>query len=208
MFSPIRPRTINCGALLFARCQTPGQLQIPDSIALDIGTVSMTASGAIDLKTEALDIAFRTDPKKGLKISAGQEIAKLFRLTGTLRSPSLGVDITGAAGSAISWGGAVATAGISLLAERLYKAATDIEDVCKHALTQAPVSGDQSVLQQLTDQPVRSIVKGTGTVVEKTVEGTGSVLKETGKTNGTGVENIGKGISRGLKSLFGTSKSD
>ncbi len=60
----------------------------------DFADLVVTGNGEIDLATERLNLSFQTSPKKsilGIGLSAG-ELTKLVKLSGTLQSPSLGVD--------------------------------------------------------------------------------------------------------------------
>jgi uncharacterized protein involved in outer membrane biogenesis len=63
-------------------------------LVMDTPLTTIAGGGHIDLKTEALDLALKPSPKKGvaglsMSVSA---LAKPFRLSGTLADPSLGVD--------------------------------------------------------------------------------------------------------------------
>jgi uncharacterized protein involved in outer membrane biogenesis len=74
------------------------------ALVFDTGQVSVVGDGNIDLKTEKLNIAFNPIPKKGVgtgatgKVSVGLgELARNFKLSGTMANPSLGIDTTQAA---------------------------------------------------------------------------------------------------------------
>ena len=71
------------------------------ALVLDTEQVTLVGAGKVDLRTEAIDLALKPTPKQGL--SAGKfgklsmslgELAKPFKLTGTLAQPSLAIDPT------------------------------------------------------------------------------------------------------------------
>ena len=71
------------------------------ALVLDTEQVTLVGAGKVDLGTEALDLALKPTPKQGLSdgkfgkltMSLG-ELAKPFKLTGTLAQPSLSIDAT------------------------------------------------------------------------------------------------------------------
>ncbi len=74
-------------------------------IILDDQQKTISSEGKINLKTEGLDFRIQTKPKEGIgtqetgKISVSlSQIAKPFKLGGTLADPSLEIDVTGTAG--------------------------------------------------------------------------------------------------------------
>ena len=103
------------------------QFDISDGLAettalvLDTPSMSVVGDGSVDLKTETLDLSLQPAPKKGLGISGlGRlslslgELAKPFRLGGTLAEPSLALDPTRTAitiGKMVGGGGPVRPAG-------------------------------------------------------------------------------------------------
>ncbi|MHC4457908.1 MAG: AsmA family protein, partial [Planctomycetota bacterium] len=71
------------------------------AFVLDTPQSTLSGAGNLNLKTESLDLGFKTVPKKGVKVpglgkvslSLG-ELSKPFKIGGTLSNPSLGVDPT------------------------------------------------------------------------------------------------------------------
>jgi hypothetical protein len=66
------------------------------ALVVDTPETTVRGSGEVDLKTERLDLSLEPLPKRGvagLSLSLG-ELAKPFRLSGTLAAPSLAVDPT------------------------------------------------------------------------------------------------------------------
>ena len=94
----------------------------------------VTIAPEINLKTEALRLGFRTVPRRGLIISAGELLNPFVRVVGTLASPRIAVDEQG---MLVSGGAAVATGGLSILAkaawDRLNKSSDPCGDIARQA---------------------------------------------------------------------------
>lgn len=112
-----------------------GQLtSVPNAFFLT-DKVSITIVPEVNLETEAINLSFRTVPRKGLLISAGEIFNPLVSVAGTLAEPRLAVDQQG---MLVSGGAAVATGGLSILAraawDRLSKSRDPCGDVAKQAI--------------------------------------------------------------------------
>jgi len=73
-----------------------GGLAMVTALVADTPETTVRGSGEVDLRTERLDLSLEPLPKRGvagLSLSLG-ELAKPFRLSGTLANPSLAVDPT------------------------------------------------------------------------------------------------------------------
>jgi len=103
------------------------------TIAYETAKVNMVMAGTINLRTEGLDLAIRPTVKEGIGIGAGA-LSELVRVTGTLSDPSIGIDTLGSARAALSVGGAILTAGLSLLGEAAYAKVTADQHPCQTAL--------------------------------------------------------------------------
>lgn len=88
----------------------------------------------IDLKTEKIDAAFRTVPQKGLGLSLSNLVNPYIKLSGTLASPSLGLN---AESVLIEGGAAVATGGITILAKAFNDRFLSGKDPCGKAVAEA-----------------------------------------------------------------------
>lgn len=95
--------------------------------------VAVVADGRIDLRTEALALGFSTRPREGVGISAGMFTNPFVGLGGTLASPSVNVGAKAAVSGAV----AVATGGMSVLAQGLLDRLRGTQDQCPSALTEA-----------------------------------------------------------------------
>ncbi len=156
-------------------------------IAMETKKINITGSGTVNLKTEKLDLAVRPQAKEGLGIGLGS-LASLVRVKGTLAEPRVGVDELEAAKTGVTVGAALATGGLSLLAQGLFDRATEGAPPCYVALGQAAPAPAASA-EQPAPPPA-------GEAEEK------SVLD----TLGEGVGSIVKGIGGALESLFGGKK--
>lgn len=112
-----------------------GQLtSVPNAFFLT-DKISITVVPEVNLETEAINLSFRTVPRKGLLISAGEIFNPLVSVAGTLAEPRLAVDQQGVL---VSGGAAVATGGLSILAraawDRLSKSRDPCGDVAKQAI--------------------------------------------------------------------------
>ncbi len=130
------PEGANLNCLVAGLVFRGGKAIIDRSVAFETDKTAMVIGGEVDLGAETLDLAVRTESRGGFTISAGM-LSRLIRVTGTLASPSIGIDTGGVARAAASVAAAVATGGWSLLAEAVYDAATRDDTPCKTALVQA-----------------------------------------------------------------------
>ncbi|MDB9823110.1 AsmA family protein [Deltaproteobacteria bacterium] len=149
---------------------------IADSTVLlvDTSSMSVVGEGKIDLKTEKLDIALKPFPKEGIagfSLSLG-ELAKPFKLSGTLAKPSLGIDPGQAAillGKAI--GGAAVFGTVGLASALVGKSQDeDVGDPCLSAIEIArtgvvPSKSEKSVekgSEPKTQDKIKGVIEGVG----------------------------------------------
>jgi hypothetical protein len=138
------------------------RLPVRDGVATSRGTiayettkVNVVVAGTINLRTEALDLAIRPMVKESLGVGAAN-FAELVRVTGTLSRPEIGIDTAASAKAALSVGGAIATGGISLIAESLFKK-TAARTPCQSALAEGATS--QKKTDRQSPGPVRRLFK-------------------------------------------------
>jgi len=112
-------------------------------IAVSTEQMNIIGDGTINLKDESLDIDIKPEPKEGLGLSAGK-LASLVKIGGTLANPSPTTDMGGALTTGASVGAAVATGGLSLLAEGLLDRATADANPCDTALGNKPAATKES----------------------------------------------------------------
>jgi len=110
-----------------------GMLGLTPEAFVRTDKVSIASNASIDLKSEKLEMTFRTTPRKGLTISAGEIFNPFVMVIGTLAAPRLAVD---AKGSLISGGAAVATGGLSILAKATWNRLARSGNPCEAAVQQ------------------------------------------------------------------------
>ncbi len=128
---------LRCGVIRFAA--RDGIASTDKGIAFETSKMTMVSSGTANLKTEAIDFSLRPEARQVGGIGAG-ELVKLLRVRGTLGEPKIGIDELETAKSAASIGGALATGGLSLLAQTLAKRVTADSRPCETAKGKAPAS--------------------------------------------------------------------
>jgi hypothetical protein len=100
-------------------------------IILHTEQLTIVSEGTIDLNTEKLDISFNTKQRKGLGISASDLVNPFIKVGGTLVSPTIILD---AKSTVVKGGIAVATMGISILANSLAERYLSSKDPCGDAI--------------------------------------------------------------------------
>lgn len=103
------------------------------TLVMETEKVLLIGGGVIDLSTEDLDLGAKLAARKGIRIGAGT-LSSLMRVQGTLAKPRIGTDLKGLAETGARVGIAVATAGLSLIAESVYGHVNQDEDPCQTAL--------------------------------------------------------------------------
>ena len=165
---------INC---LVSRFDVRDGIAQSAALVLDTRNMSVVGEGQVNLKTEALDISLKPAPKEGAGVSdigkvglSLSELARPFKLGGTLAHPSLAVDMRQAA----------LTVGKSVGGTLLFGPA---------GIATALLSGNRGGPENACVQAIEAAkagVKPTGTKsleglkdhVEKTTEGLGTRLKK------------------------------
>ncbi|MEX2524578.1 MAG: AsmA family protein [Gammaproteobacteria bacterium] len=131
---------LQCGVVNFV---IKDGLAIADKgIALETRRMTVVGGGAVNLKTEELDLGIRPYAREGIGLSAGQ-LTELVRLRGTLANPETRPSTLAAMKTAATVGAAVVTGGISLVAGALFTRATADPHPCQTALGGKPVSDTQ-----------------------------------------------------------------
>lgn len=152
-------------------------------LVFDTDQMSIIGEGQVNLRTETLDVSIKPVPKGGLGVEgiaktglSPGELAKPFKLGGTLAKPSLAVDPTEAAIALGKAGGGVALFGPVGIAAVLLSGGRAGENPCLVAIEAAE----------------KGVRISDGGIVEKTTEG----LTGTSKA-------VTKGVGGLLKGLFG-----
>ena len=123
--------TFNCGVVRFAVKE--GDAIADETLVMETDKVLLKGGGLIDLKTEDLDLGASLAARTGIRIGAGT-LSSLVRVKGTLAEPQLGTDLNRMVKTGAKVGIAVATVGLSLLAESVYGYISEDDHPCQTAL--------------------------------------------------------------------------
>ncbi len=155
-------------------------------IAVETTKMNVVGSGTVNLKTEKLDLAVRPRPKEGLGISLGG-LAGLVRIKGTLGDPRVGIDEMGVVKTGAAVGAALATGGLSLVAQGLFDKATEGAPPCQVALGKvSPATASEAAAQQPgpaaageTEEKgfLETLTKGVSEGISGVVEGVGGMFE-------------------------------
>jgi hypothetical protein len=130
------PTRLEC-IVMNARIRS-GIVEFDKGIGFETANVKVIGAGTLDLATDKIDFAVRTDPQGGAGVSVATVVDSLIRIRGTYAKPEIQVDALGTARAAVNVGGAVMTGGLSLLGGGLLgKSASDISP-CLIARGMAP----------------------------------------------------------------------
>jgi uncharacterized protein involved in outer membrane biogenesis len=106
-----------------------GKLKL-DPLVINTQQVTIISEGKIDLETERIDVVFNSKQRKGLGISASDLVNPFIKIGGTLAAPAIELDPTS---TVVKGGLAVATMGISILANSLADRYLSSKDPCGDA---------------------------------------------------------------------------
>lgn len=150
-------------------------------IALETPQFHVTGSGTIDLGQETVDMAVRTGVRQGAGIATA-DLANLIRVQGRLADPQIGIDPLGAARTAISTGAAIASGGLSLLAEQVIDRTSADPAPCATALGKAPPADTAAPAATAAPAPAQALPE----------------------TPAEAIKDLGETLNQGLKGLFGS----
>jgi hypothetical protein len=96
-------------------------------LAVQTKTLNAIGGGVLNLRTEAIELRFKTAKRRGIGLSLLGIADRFVYVKGTLRNPRAGIDPA----ALLAQGGAAwATAGISLLADQLVRRLTSGTNPC------------------------------------------------------------------------------
>ncbi len=118
-----------------------GKVLINKSIALDSDKAALFLDGDINLDNEKINIMFSPYTKDALQSGVTNILSSIVAVKGTLAEPSVGVNDKEIGKTAVSVGAAIATAGLSIVGERMVgQKYTYTPDVCFDALKNSKYS--------------------------------------------------------------------
>ena len=144
---------LQCGVINFSI--ENGMARTDKGIAFETDKMAAVGSGTINLKTEELDLGVRPYPRKGIGINAGK-FTQMARLGGTLAEPKTKFDTVAALKTAASTGAAVATLGLSLLAEGIFARTTADDHPCETALGKTSAKSSATTPATKTEEKPQS----------------------------------------------------
>ena len=106
--------------------------------------LTAVGKGKVDFDTENIELEWTIKPRTGIGISAGSLANPYVKLGGTLTSPKLEAKPLDAA---VSTGAAVATMGLTILAQGLYDRVTAEENVCINKLVEGAPTAPEEIYQ-------------------------------------------------------------
>ena len=110
-----------------------GIIDVDSQIAIQTSKMYMVGSGEINLKDESINLGVKPYAKKGIGLNFSS-VAGAAKIGGTLANPGVELDGANALKLGVSAGAAVATGGLSLLAQGLFSKASADPDPCNTAL--------------------------------------------------------------------------
>lgn len=132
MQSPEEETThVRCGVVRVLVKQ--GVVNADRTIAMETTRAAMSTSGTIDFRDEALDLGVNLVGRQGPTIGTSS-LSGLVRVRGTMANPEVGADAAGLVGAAATVAGAVATSGLSLIAQGIISQFAADRSTCRTAL--------------------------------------------------------------------------
>lgn len=183
LLNPLSQRSdetvIECAVLNFPLHQ--GRMDSKTGLGIRTNQLTILGGGRIDLKSEQIDIGVDPKPRSGIGLNLAG-FAGFVRLGGTLAHPTPATDAAGVATAGIKVGTAVATGGLSVLAEGLFKRSEGDLDVCaiargeqKSAATATAGSAPGAAPTQTA--PATSTLDKAGAAASSLVKGAGNAVK-------------------------------
>lgn len=168
MFGSGEDTAVNC--LVLGLLVKDG-LATTTALALDSERVVVLGRGHVNLKSEALEVAFNPQAKSSLTSPGGvglnlSELAKPFKLTGTLADPRLSLDEVEALATLGKSLGGMFLLGPAGLAAGLASAGGEQSGLCQDALAAAR-KGEVYQPKGGVTEPVKKLGEGIGGAIEK-----------------------------------------
>ena len=126
---------ISCTALTFKI--DDGLLTTPFGVAAEAPEYSVTGNGKVNFKTEAIDLEFKTKVKKFLAINPLEKLTGLVKVIGELKAPVVTLNPKGILEIGATVGAAIATGGLSFLAQDQLEKLNAKTELCSKALGKA-----------------------------------------------------------------------
>ncbi len=125
------------------------------AFAVQTEKLNILGGGALDLRTEEIDITAKPKPREGIGLNLSG-LAGAVGLGGTLANPAARADAVGVAKTAAKVGAALATGGLSILAEGLFDRATVDDTICEVVHSQKQASSKPGQTQTSSSKPAET----------------------------------------------------
>ena len=135
-------------------------------IGIRTAQLNILGGGQVDLDSEKIAFKAKPKPRKGIGLNVAS-LADFVGIGGTLMAPRPATDTKGLATAGVKVGAALATGGLSLLAEGLFDRASSDVDVCAVARGEASIEASQAA--QKKEKP--SVLESTGNKIKGAFEG-------------------------------------
>ena len=153
---------------------TDGMAKTDKGIAVQTPSMNLVGSGAVNLKTEQLDVAIRPISRGATGLGVGA-VAGAARIGGTLVEPRAVVDAANVLQAGATAGAAVMTFGISTLAQGLFEKVTADPNPCTTALGKGPAAKPAPAPAKQPEAPRQA--ESTPAPVKKATEAVKGVLE-------------------------------
>ncbi|MEA3291068.1 MAG: hypothetical protein U9Q71_01980, partial [Pseudomonadota bacterium] len=117
-----------------------GNINAKRTIAIKTDKLTLLGGGKINLRNESLNLVVSPKARKGFGISAGT-LAKMVGIAGTITEPRVDTHLRGYLETGAVIGAAIATSGLTLLAQGLWDRTTANSNVCNLVLEGEPAPG-------------------------------------------------------------------
>jgi hypothetical protein len=122
---------VECGVLHFS--VENGVATSGRGLALKLSDLTLLGGGIVQLDSEEIHFVISTKARKGLGINTNT-LAKMVRIGGTINSPAITTDVGGLLETGVAIGAALASGGLSLIAQGLHDRSVANADVCELAV--------------------------------------------------------------------------
>ena len=113
---------------------TDGQVDFDKKVVAKLTDVTWHAGGKIDLKTEKLEASAQPESRKAVSSLTNIGLASLVYVTGTLAEPEVRLNPTDVAIKYAKYTAAIATGGLSWVAEKVFKGVKANSKICEKIL--------------------------------------------------------------------------
>ncbi len=152
---------------------TDGVAENAAGIGILTRNLSILAGGSLNFANERIDLGARPKPREGVGLSVSG-LVDFLRLGGTLKHPQAVTDTRGVATAGIKVGAAVATAGLSVVAEGLFDRASADSGVCgvvRDSLRPRAAKRTGGSVIDATASKAKSAVQGAGEAIRNVFDG-------------------------------------